>query len=58
MLKLARQMIPQVVFAFCLCSIPLLQITTHSLEEIYCYAVFSYVFPGVAIFDAILSILM
>ena len=58
MLKLARQMIPQVVFAFCLCSISLLQITTQSLKENYCYAVFSYVFPGVAIFDAILSILM
>ena len=58
MFNLARQMIPQVVFAFCLCSISLLQITTHSLKENYCYAVFSYVFPGVAIFDAILSILM
>ena len=58
MFNFARQMIPQIVLALCLCSISLLRITTHSPQENYCYAVFSYLFSGVSIFDAILSILM
>ena len=56
MFNLVRQIMPEVIFALCLYSITLVQITTHSLNENYCYAVFSYVLPIVHILNFILSI--